>query len=73
MTSGEVFAVQCRAVFRKPSEVIISGRPIEPGESFGAAFIVGYFDSIEEMHAVYDEHKGHTGLEVTEEGWTLTP
>src|SRR6266581_4478761 len=27
----------------------IGGRPIKAGESFGAAFIVGYFDSIEEM------------------------
>jgi hypothetical protein len=49
------------------------GRPIEPGESFSAAFIVGYFDSIEEMQQVYDEHKGHTGLEVTEDGWKLIP
>jgi len=47
------------------------GRPIRAGESFRAAFIVGYFDSIDEMHAVYDRHKGHTGLEVTEAGWKL--
>jgi hypothetical protein len=25
----------------------IGGKPIKAGESFGAAFIVGYFDSIE--------------------------
>jgi len=48
------------------------GRPVRAGESFSAAFIVGYFDSIEEMHRVYDEHKGHTGLEVTPDGWKLT-
>ena len=48
------------------------GRPIEPGESFSAAFIVGYFDSIEEMHEVYDAHAGHSGLEVDEAGWRLT-
>jgi hypothetical protein len=47
------------------------GRPIKPGESFSAAFIVGFFDSIEEMHEVYDKHKGHNGLEVTEGGWKL--
>jgi hypothetical protein len=47
------------------------GRAIERGESFSAAFIVGYFDSIEEMHAVYDAHKGYTGLGVTEDGWEL--
>jgi hypothetical protein len=47
------------------------GRPIRPGESFQAAFVVGYFDSIDEMQQVYDRYRGHTGLEVTEEGWKL--
>ena len=47
------------------------GKPVKAGESFSAAFIVGYFDSIEEMHQVYDQHKGHTGLEVTKDGWKL--
>ena len=48
------------------------GRPIEAGESFSAAFIVGWFDSIDEMHDVYDQHKGHTRLEVSEAGWRFT-
>ncbi len=48
------------------------GRPIRAGESFGAAFIVGFFDSIEEMEKVYDAHAGHTGLEAAAEGWKLT-
>ncbi len=47
------------------------GRPIAPGESFQAAFVVGYFDSIEEMQQVYDRYRGHTGLQVTAEGWKL--
>jgi len=47
------------------------GRPIEPGQAFSAAFIVGYFDSIEEMHEVYDRYKGHIGLVVTDQGWQL--
>jgi hypothetical protein len=47
------------------------GRPIRAGESFSAAFIVGFFDSVEEMHAVYDQHKGHTGLEADASGWRL--
>ena len=46
-------------------------RPIKAGESFSAAFIVGYFDSPDEMHSVYDRHKGHTGLSVTTVGWKL--
>ena len=47
------------------------GRPIRPGESFSAAFIVGYFDSIDEMNEVYDQYRGHTGLQVSEDGWRL--
>jgi hypothetical protein len=45
---------------------------VKAGESFGAAFIVGYFDSIEEMEKVYDEYAGNQGLEVSEKGWKLT-
>ena len=40
--------------------------------TFLVAFVVGYFDSIEEMHAVYDQYAGHTGLEATPDGWKLT-
>ena len=48
-------------------------RPIRAGQSFRAAFVVGYFDSIDEMQQVYDQYKGHTGLEVTADGWKLIP
>ena len=48
------------------------GRPIKAGGSFQAAFIVGYFDSIEEMHKVYDQYKGFTGLKVSRKSWKLT-
>ncbi|MDX1965764.1 MAG: hypothetical protein SFV23_01220 [Planctomycetaceae bacterium] len=46
-------------------------RPIKAGESFSAAFLVGYFDSPEEMHAVYDEYAGASALTVSAEGWAL--
>jgi hypothetical protein len=49
------------------------GRPIRSGQAFSATFIVGYFESIEEMHKVYDQHKGFTGLRARSEGWELTP
>jgi hypothetical protein len=49
----------------------IGGRPVRAGESFGAAFIVGYFDSVEEMEAVYDAHARHSGLEADASGWRL--
>jgi hypothetical protein len=48
------------------------GRPIKPGESFSAAFVVGYFDSIDEMHDIYDRYAGHTGLTIEKSGWKLT-
>jgi hypothetical protein len=49
----------------------IHGRPTKAGDCFSAAHIVGYFESIDEMHAVYDEHKGHTALSTDESGWRL--
>jgi hypothetical protein len=47
------------------------GRPIRPGESFSAAFVVGFFDSIDEMNAVYDQYAGHTDLRADKDGWEL--
>ena len=48
------------------------GRPIKPGQSFSAAFIVGFFDSIEEMNQTYDRHAGHNYLEANEGNWKLS-
>jgi hypothetical protein len=49
----------------------IGGRPIKAGQSFSAAYIVGYFDSIKEMNEVYDAHRDHTRLDVSPTGWKL--
>ncbi len=49
----------------------IHGRPVKAGESFSAAHLVGYFDSIEAMHAAYAKYKGHTKLEADAKGWKL--
>lgn len=49
----------------------IHGKPVKAGESFSAAHIVGYFDTIEEMHKVYERYKGHTALQADESGWRL--
>jgi hypothetical protein len=46
-------------------------RPIKAGEHFSAAFIVGYFDSIEEMNEVYDKYKLSSGLEISDKAWKL--
>jgi hypothetical protein len=61
---------------QRPGNIIvmieeIHGMPVKAGESFSAAHIVGYFDSIEEMHKVYDRYKGHTGLTADANGWRL--
>lgn len=49
----------------------VHGRPVKSGETFSAAHIVGYFDSIEQMHETYEKYKGHTALEVNSAGWKL--
>jgi hypothetical protein len=33
-------------------------KPVRAGESFGAAYVVGYFDDVPEMEKVYDRYKG---------------
>ncbi len=49
----------------------IHGRPVKPGDSFSAAHVVGYFDTIEDMHRVYERYKGHTALQADRSGWRL--
>lgn len=49
----------------------VHGKPVRAGESFRAAHIVGYFDNTDQMHAVYERYKGHTGLSVNAAGWQL--
>jgi hypothetical protein len=49
-----------------------AGQAIKAGDTFSAAFVVGYFDSIKEMETVYDQYAGAIGLDATERGWKLT-
>lgn len=61
---------------QRPGGIIVMieemhGKPVKAGDSFSAAHIVGYFDSIEEMHKVNDRHKGHTALTADASGWKL--
>lgn len=51
----------------------IGGRRVEAGESFGAAYLVGWFDSVDDMEAAAREHAGAQGLRVDSSGWELTP
>lgn len=36
----------------------IGGKLVEAGDTFSAAYIIGFFDSIEEMKFIYDKYKG---------------
>lgn len=61
---------------QRPGNIIVMieevhGKPVKAGESFGAAHVVGYFDTVEAMHAVHDRYKGHTGLAADRTGWRL--
>jgi hypothetical protein len=44
-------------------------KKVKAGESFGAAYIVGWFDDVNEMEKVYDKHKGAKTIEVTKDGF----
>jgi hypothetical protein len=62
---------------QRPGDIIVMilemhGRAVKKGQSFSAAHIVGYFDSIDEMNALYDRHKGNRGLVADAAGWRLT-
>lgn len=39
-------------------------RPVRVGETFGAAYIVGWFDDRAEMEAVYDRYKGKSRIDI---------
>jgi hypothetical protein len=47
------------------------GRPIKAGQSFSAAFLVGFFDSIREMEQIYDRYAGNNSLTADARGWKL--
>ena len=68
-----VYAAWCS---QRPGGIIVMieevyGKPIKAGQSFSAAHIVGYFDTIDEMHALYKEYRGHTALIADASGWSL--
>ena len=49
----------------------IHGRPVKAGQTFSATHLVGYFDTIDQMHSTYDRYKGHTALTADRSGWRL--
>lgn len=49
----------------------LHGKKVKAGETFGAAYIVGWFDDIPEMEKVYDKYKSKRSLTVKDEKWVL--
>jgi len=41
-------------------------KKVKAGETFGAAYVVGWFDDVAEMNKVYDRHKGKRTLVVAD-------
>jgi hypothetical protein len=44
----------------------LHGKKVKAGESFGAAYVVGWFDDIAEMEKIYDRYKGKTRIVVAD-------
>ena len=40
---------------------------VKAGESFGAAYVVGYFDDIPSAERVYDRYKGTRAIRIEDE------
>jgi hypothetical protein len=46
-------------------------KKVKAGESFGAAYVVGFFDSIAEMEKVYDRYMGKTRIVIDKDRFRL--
>lgn len=42
----------------------IGGRAVKPGDTFGAAYVIGWFDDLDDMNATYDRFKGFSGFAI---------
>jgi hypothetical protein len=49
----------------------LHGRRVKAGESFGAAYAVGWFDDVKEMETVYDTLKGKSRIAVGKETFEI--
>jgi len=46
----------------------IGGTQVNSGQAFGAAYIIGFFDSVSQMEDVYDKYGGWHGIEIVPGG-----
>lgn len=49
----------------------LHGRKVKAGETFGAAYVVGYFDDVKGMEATYDRYKGAKRIQIENNTWRL--
>jgi hypothetical protein len=49
----------------------LHGKKIKAGEKFGAAYLVGWFDSLDEMREVYDLYKGKRTIVIEKDRFRL--
>jgi hypothetical protein len=49
----------------------LHGKAVKAGETFGAAYVVGYFDDVPEMERVYDRFKGARRIKVNAMGYQV--
>jgi hypothetical protein len=49
----------------------LHGKSVKAGETFGAAYVVGYFDDVAGMEKTYDRYKGTKGITVDKMGFRL--
>lgn len=49
----------------------LHGRKVKAGETFGAAYIVGWFDDVAQMQTIYDQHKGKSRIVIEGTTWRL--
>lgn len=45
---------------------------MKPGDSFAAAYMIGYFDSVEAMEKEYDKYRGFNSLAATKDCWLMS-
>jgi outer membrane protein assembly factor BamB len=50
----------------------LHGKSVKAGETFGAAYVVGYFDDVAAMERIYDRYKGTKAIAVGEKAFKLT-
>jgi hypothetical protein len=64
LNPDDVYQAWCppRGYFCRIEE--LGGRPTKPGDTFGACYLVGWFDDLDAMDEAYDRFRGWSGIEL---------